>query len=143
MDFKTKVPDYLILTAFGILLTGFAYATPIIFATYPPFGLAGHSFLTLASYLFTLGIYSSAISAGEDENLRYTLKRLAIEESKVIDSIGTATMEQKIQKKVLSLTKAASDAMTEQTGIQPSLSEEEMKNYLEEVLIEIRGKSRK
>jgi hypothetical protein len=47
-------------------------------------------------------------------------------------------MEQELQKRVLTIAKKNSDNMIEETGVQPSLSEYDMKQYLEEVLKEIK-----
>ncbi len=47
-------------------------------------------------------------------------------------------MEQELHKRVLTIAKKNSDIMTEETGIEPSLSEDDMKQYLEEVLKEIK-----
>ena len=129
--------NYMTITAFGIILVHLAYTAPVVFPAYPPFGAAGHSFLTLASYLFSLGYYFSAISVSQDMNLRKSIRKFALEESKLLDSIGTAAMEQKIQKEVLTIAKANSDAMTKETGIEPSLSDEDVKQYLDQVLKEI------
>ena len=47
-------------------------------------------------------------------------------------------MEQELQKKVLAIAKKNSDMMIEDTGFEPSLSDDEMKQYLEEVIKEIK-----
>ncbi len=47
-------------------------------------------------------------------------------------------MEQEIENRVLSFTKQNQDMMTEETGIQSSLSEEDMKQYLEQVISEVK-----
>jgi hypothetical protein len=47
-------------------------------------------------------------------------------------------MEQEIQRRVLTLTRQNQDKMTEETGIQSSLTEEDMKEYLEQVLDEVK-----
>jgi hypothetical protein len=57
---------------------------------------------------------------------------------KFLESIGTAQMEQELQKRVLTIAKENSDVMTEETGVQPSLTEDEMKEYLEMVANEIK-----
>ncbi len=57
---------------------------------------------------------------------------------KFLESIGTAQMEQELQKKVLTIAKENSDVMTEKTGVQPSLTEDEMKEYLNMVVNEIK-----
>jgi hypothetical protein len=45
-------------------------------------------------------------------------------------------MEQEIQRRVLTLTKQNQDKMAEETGIQSSLTEEDMIEYLEQVIDE-------
>jgi hypothetical protein len=47
----------------------------------------------------------SAISISEDSELRRSIKKFAIKESKLLDSIGMAHVEQEIQKRVLRLVK--------------------------------------
>jgi hypothetical protein len=61
-----------------------------------------------------------------------------MEEVKFLESIGTAQMEQELQKRVLTIAKKNSDTMTEDTGVQPSLSEDDIKQYLEQVIREIK-----
>jgi hypothetical protein len=134
---NSPIINYMTATAFGIMLTGFAFASPVIFVTYPPFGLAGHSYLTLAAYLFSFGFYSSAISIAQDVKLRQSIRKLAVQESKLIDNIGKANFEQQIEKKVLSATKAQLSAMTNETGVKAFLTEEDVKGYLDQVLKEI------
>jgi len=66
---------------------------------YPPFGLARVSFIGLASFLVMIGIYSSAISVSQDTKLRESIRRSAVSESKLLHNIGTAQMEQELQKR--------------------------------------------
>ena len=61
-----------------------------------------------------------------------------MEESNLLDSIGTAQMEQDIEKTILKITKEQQDVLTEQTGIEPSLTEDEVKEYLDTVLLEVK-----
>jgi len=58
-----------------------------------------------------VGVYSSAISVSEDSKLRQSLRSFAIRESKFLESIGTAHMEQEIQKKIIDFTKRNQDRM--------------------------------
>ena len=46
-------------------------------------------------------------------------------------------MEQEIQQRVITITKQNQDRMAEESGIQSSLTEEDMKSYLQEVIEEI------
>jgi Tfp pilus assembly PilM family ATPase len=90
-----------------------------------------------------LGIYSSAISVSEDSKLRQSIRNFAIKDSRLLDSIGTAHMEQEIQKRVLELTKQNQDRMAEESGIQSSLTEEDMKEYLQQVIEEVKKDRRR
>jgi uncharacterized protein YktB (UPF0637 family) len=49
-----------------------------------------------------------------------------------------AEMEQQIQKKVVDFTKQNQDRMEEETGIQSSLTEDDIKQYLEQVIKEVK-----
>jgi hypothetical protein len=51
-------------------------------------------------------------------------------------------MEQELQKRVLTIAKKSSENMTQETGVQPSLSEQDMKEYLEVVIKEIKATKR-
>jgi hypothetical protein len=88
--------------------------------------------------LFFVGVYTSAITISEDTELRRTIRKIAVKESKLLDSIGTAYMEQEIQKRVLRLAKEQEETMIEQTGIESSLDEDDMKEYLKQVINEVK-----
>ena len=108
-------------------------ASGLVLVPYPSFGLATVSFFGLASYLIFMGIYSSAISVAQDSELRQSIRGFAIKDSRLLDSIGVAQMEQQIQKRVIALTKQNQDRIREASGIESSLTEEDMKQYLEQV----------
>lgn len=106
-------------------------------APYPPFGLATTAFLGLASTLLLIGIYSVAISLAQDVKLRQNIRETLREQSTFLDKIGLSQMEQQIQKKVVQLTQRMSGDMENESGIRPSLEEEDIKDYINEVLSEI------
>jgi signal transduction histidine kinase len=91
----------------------------------------------LSSYLILVGIYSSAISVAQDTKLRQTIRKSTTEESKLLISIGSAQMEQEIQRRAVKVAKDQQQTMAEQTGVQSSLTEHDMKQYVSEVLKEI------
>lgn len=132
--------EYMIIAAYGMLLFYIAGSATATQAAYPPFGLASVSFTGLSCYLIYTGLYSSAISVSQDANLRQSIRRSATKEIKFLGSMGLAQMEQELQKRVLTIAKKNSDIMTEETGVKPSLSEDDMKQYLEEVIREIKVK---
>jgi signal transduction histidine kinase len=130
--------DYMIIAGSGFALFALATTGNVMLASYPPLGLASVSFVGLSSYLILMGIYSSTISMSEDVKLRQVIRKSAADESKLLVSIGSAQMEQKIEKKVIDMAKDHAANMTEQTGVQLSLTEHDMKQYLSTVLKEIK-----
>jgi hypothetical protein len=134
------VREYMIISAYGLVLLFVSnQAIVLVDHVYPPFGLVTASFMGLSSYLVLVDIYSSAISVSEDSKLRQSIRKLALKETKLLDSIGTAQMQGEIESMVLQVAKEQEETLKEQTGVQPSLSEEDMKNYLVEVLQEVRS----
>ena len=133
------VRDYMTFAAYGVVLFFVSSQNTVVQPTYPPFGVIAASFVGLSGFMMFLGLYSSAISVSQDVKLRQLIRRSAAQEVKFLESIGTAQMEQELQKRVLTIAKKNSDNMVEETGVQPSLSENDMKKYLEEVLVEIKA----
>jgi hypothetical protein len=74
----------------------------------------------------------------EDSKLRQVIRKVALNETTLLDSMSTAQMEQEIQKRTLAVTRKTRDLMAEETGIQPSLSEDDMKQYLQQVIEEVK-----
>jgi hypothetical protein len=65
--------------------------------------------------------------------LRTSIRRSVTEQSKLLDSIGTAQMDQELQSRVLTVTKKLSDKMEEETGVEASMTEEDIKEHIEMV----------
>ena len=139
---------YLTISAFGTVLITVSLTSPVIYAPFPPFAAAAWSFLGLSSYLYSLGFYFSAISIAQDAKLRQAIRDIAAKESKLLGNIGTAHMEQEIQKKVLKLAKEQEKTLEEQTGVelhewqQQQVEQENIQDYMAEVFAEVE-KSRK
>jgi hypothetical protein len=141
----SPVKQYMIIAAYGFVLAFISNQTTLVGASYPPFGISTLSFLSLATYMIFLGVNSTAISISQDNQLRKSIKKLATENSNLLGSIGTAQMEYEIRKTVNSMKSVVEEQekeLEEQTGIETNLGEDEMKNYLEEVMQEV-GKAKK
>jgi hypothetical protein len=138
LSYNSTLKDYMIIAASGFALFELATTGSVMLASYPPLGLASVSFVGLSSYLMFIGTYSAAISMSEDIKLRQSIRKSVVDESKLLVSIGSAEMKQKIEKKVLEMAKDHAASMTEQTGVQLSLTEHDMKQYLSTVLKEIK-----
>jgi hypothetical protein len=130
------VRDYLTISSLGfVLLFASDQAVVLIIAPYPPFGLAAISFMGLSSYLIFVGIYYSAISLSHNDRVRREIKKFATQESKLLDSIGSAQLEKDISEKV-NIIRQIENSATQSLGVQPSIDEDEIRKYLEYVLNE-------
>lgn len=135
------VRHFMIIAAFGMILFFTSnQAVILVAAPYPPFGLASISFIGLAAYLLFIGFYFSAISVAQDYHLRSTVKKSADEESRLIGSIGNAQLEEELKKKVLYVVKRQKDSMTEEAGVQSSLTDEEIKEYVEQAIEQVKNR---
>ena len=132
--------EYMIIAAYGLLLFYVAGSATATQAAYPPFGLASVSFTGLSCYLIYTGLYSSAISVSQDLALRQSIRQSVKEQSKFLESMGTAQMEAELQTRVLRTAKKASDSMEEETGLESSMTEDDMKDYMEIVMNELKEK---
>jgi signal transduction histidine kinase len=130
-----KVKDYLAITAMGIIPIGIANE---ISALQQTFGVAAHSLVFLSSYLFSIGLYSLALSTSQDISLRKSIKNSTLEVVKLLDITGTSHLRQDIEKKVLDAAKKQQSDFLKRTGIEPSLTEYDMKQYLGTVLKDIK-----
>ena len=140
LKINTAVRNYMIIAAYGFILFYIAGSTVVLQAAYPPYGLVSVSFTGLSCYLIFNGLYYSAISVSQDTTLRQSIKKSVMEQSKLLDNIGTAEMEKEVQKRVLTVVKKTSADMKERTGVEASMNEGEMKDYVELVIKELRSK---
>jgi signal transduction histidine kinase len=129
-----RVKDYLSIAAVGITMGGIAFSVSSFQQTY---GVAVHSLVFLSSYLFALGFYASAVFLTQDAKLRNSIKKSALDESKLLVSLGTPHLEQEIEKRVLYNAQKEEEDLFQKTGVVPSLTQSEMKAYLSNVLSQI------
>jgi hypothetical protein len=136
----TALRNHMIMAAYGFVLFYIAGSATAAQAAYPPYGLASVSLTGLSCYLIYSGLYTSAAIVSQDTTLRQSIRRSVTDQSRLLDCIGTARMEQELQSRVLTIAKKNSDAMAEETGIETSLNEDDMKDYLEIVMNELHRK---
>jgi hypothetical protein len=132
-----ELKGYIVISGIGLLLLLVAYqAQVLITAPFPPLGLLSASFMGLSSYLIFIGIYSSAVSVSQDSRLRASIRRSVEDEVNFIGSIGNAQMDRTIIEKVQKTTRTISKDIPQETGIASSLTENEVAEYIKEVLRE-------
>ena len=132
------IREYMMLTAYGIILVIVATTTTIAAAGFPPFGLVNVLLYGPFSFLVLTGLYRSANCVSEDTKLRRSINTLAKKESKLLDITSSAEVQREIQIKVMTTIKANAEMLEQQSGIEPSLSDEEIHEHLEIVTKEIR-----
>jgi hypothetical protein len=137
---RNKIINYLIIAAFATILISPTTNNWITNNSYPPFGAIQRAFLVLASFLFSIGIYSVALSVAQDSELR-DLARKYVKEYSLLDTLGNAQENAEIMRKLVKLIHQHADAMEKETGVESSmLDDNEARRYLDLVIRETRGK---
>jgi hypothetical protein len=129
-----KISDYLGISANGVVILFVSFFANPSAGSYLPFGVLSASFFGFGAYLFFSGIYSSASSISSDSRLRQTIRKSLLDQSKLLDNIGLADINREME----AIIKKHRETMKQETGIESSISEVEMKNYVQEVLVELR-----
>ena len=137
---RNKIINYLIIAALATILISPTTNNWITNNSYPPFGAIQRAFLVLASFLFSIGIYSVALSVAQDAELRH-LARKYVKEYALLDTLGSAQENAEIMRKLVRLIHQHADAMEKETGVESSmLDDNEVRRYLDLVIMETRGK---
>jgi hypothetical protein len=133
------IKDYLLICGFGFLLFFSAGQSSLANSLYPPYGLATMSFYGLSSFLILVGLYASAVSVSQDSNLRRLMMKLATNEMNMLRSMGIAHRETELWRRVNKLkyiVEGEEKELKERTGVDSSLDEKDLKDYVQEVLQE-------
>ncbi len=122
---SSKLKDYLIMVGIGETIVGISLSTSAIEPTY---GVAAHSLVLLSSYLFSFGFYLSAISISNDISLRKSIKGSMHD---LVGTIGSAQMEQEIEKKVTKIIQIQQKEMENQVGgFSSEVTETKVEDYV-------------
>jgi hypothetical protein len=133
----SSLRKHMIIAAYGFVLFYIAGSATAAQAAYPPFGIVSVSFTGLSCYLIYVGLYTSAVTVSQDMTLRVSIRKSLTDQAKFLDSIGSGHMEQELQSTVMEIAKKHSDVLTEKTGVESSMTESNIKEYMEMVLNEI------
>jgi hypothetical protein len=123
------VRDYMFIASFGIVLFFLSGQTTAIEASYPPFGL-----ISITAIGFTRPPYLCLVMYQ-----RQSIRKTVVDQTKFLERIGTAQMEREVQLKVLDVTREQNERMEEEGGVTSSFTDDEVKNYMQEVLKEVKG----
>jgi hypothetical protein len=133
----SSLRKYMILAAYGFVLFYISGSAIAAQAAYPPYGIISVSLVGLSCYLIYVGLYSSAVTVSQDTTLRLAIRKSITEQAKFLDSMGSAQMEQELQSTVVKIMKKHSDVLTEKTGVELSMTENDIKEYMSMVMDEL------
>lgn len=136
---------YLKMTSIGLILIFIITQGTLIMSPFPPFGLPSLSFVIISIYLFNFGLYATAITLSKDIKLRETIKIKTKKNTNLLESIGKAQMTDELNravKDVKVIVEKEEKELKERTGLESSISEDNIQDYMETVLKEI-SESRK
>jgi hypothetical protein len=142
---ETPVKTFLKITAFGFILLYLSNHVDVNQAAYPPYGINSLSLLPLSSYFVLFGLYASGLSLSQDITLRQHLRSMARNDQNLLSSIGTAQMETEVKRAIGELKDVADEhekELAEKTGIETPIAENEVEDYLKQVIEEV-SKARK
>lgn len=137
---SSMVINYLMVAAFSSIMIFPTLSEYMTGTSYPPFGIIVRGFLPFATLLYSMGIYSAALSVSQDANLRQSIRKFA--ESNLLDIIGTAQMKEDVQKRVVKLAREQADAMAKETGAESSMTDDDIRQYLIQVISEVKKKNK-
>src|SRR5919106_1554102 len=127
-----RIKDYLTISAIGIVMIGIANEASALQQT---FGAAAHGYVLLSSYLFSIGLYYSAISISQDISLRRLIHKSTVQ---LLDNIGTAQMTEELLARIKKLVLRNQQMLEDEAGISSELNEINLKEDMELVMEELR-----
>jgi hypothetical protein len=136
---QESIRSFMNLSAFGLILLFISnQAVLLLNNLFPPIGLTMVSFVGISAFLLLIGFYSSALSVANDIKVRKAIRKSVENESKLLSNIGEAELQFKVRKKVITMTHALSKNLEEETGIESSLTPEDIKNYTNLAINEVK-----
>ncbi len=130
-----RIKGYMTLTAYGFILLYISSQISLVASSYPPFGITTLFFSGLSSYLLLIGLYSTAVSLSQHAQLRKKIRNSIDEQhSRLIDGIGMSELHREIDKKIEPLIQRHAEQMNMQTKLDLTITEEEVKQYMNEIL---------
>ena len=136
-----RIKGYMTLAAFGFILLFISNQISLAASSYPPFGITTLMYLGLSSYLLLIGLYSTAVSLSEHAQLRKSIRNsIDQQHSRLLDHIGMSELQKEMDKRITPLIQRHAEQMNLQTAIDLPVSEEEIKQYIKEVLDDLHEK---
>jgi hypothetical protein len=138
-----KIKDFLRTSAFGVTIVFLSFFANPSAASYLPYGVLSASFFGLGSYLFFVGIYSSAITISSNVTLRQTIRSSLMGQSNLLGEIGVANINKEVEGKIRDLLKRYKKTMEEDIGIEFPSNESDVRLFVDEIMNELKTEKRK
>jgi hypothetical protein len=136
-----RIKGYMTLAAFGFILFFMSNQISLAASSYPPFGITTLMYYGLSSYLLLIGLYSTAVSLSEHAQLRKSIRNsIDQQHSRLLDHIGMSELQKELDKRITPLIQRHAEQMNLQSAIDLPVSEEEIKQYIKEVLSDLHEK---
>jgi hypothetical protein len=126
-----SLKDYLFIASFGFILFFITTLTSIAGGGYPPFGIVNVLLVGPLSFLILTGLYRSAVSVANDARLRLLVRDTTKKELDLLYDIGSAETTKEIERKVVKIMQKNKDVLTQQSGVEPSLTEKEIQDLVD------------
>ena len=134
---RHKIVNSLIISLLGMMfLVGSKDISALIFPSYPPLGIVAISFMSLASYLLLVGIYSSATITARDTNLRTYLSKMVGNDTALLTNIAFSEKESEIEKSVKSLMDYTKQWQEDYSPLE--INQHEIKDIIDDVMSEVK-----
>jgi hypothetical protein len=135
------IKGYMTLASYGFILLYISSQITLVACSYPPFGITTLFFAGLSSFLLLTGLYSTAISLSKHAELRKSIRNsIEGQHSRLIDHIGMSEVQRDIDRRVTPLIQRYAEQLNTQTSIDLTISENEVKQYIEEILHDLSKK---
>jgi hypothetical protein len=129
------------LASYGFILLYISSQITLVACSYPPFGITTLFFAGLSSFLLLTGLYSTAISLSKHAELRKSIRNsIEGQHYRLIDHIGMSEVQRDINRRVTPLIQRYAEQLNTKTSIDLTISENEVKQYIEEILHELSKK---
>ena len=127
--------DYLLMAGYGFMLLFSGSQANLLGYAYPPWGFATMSTFGLGTFVILIGLYLSAKSIAQNEELKEEIKNSTLAESKFLHSIGTSVAEREkiLIDKALAESRVMKQEEIQEIGIAAPISEKEIKEYVKKI----------
>jgi hypothetical protein len=134
------ISTYLKICGYGFIMFFISATATVVHTPYPPYGIISISLVGFSSYYILYGIYSSSVSLSEDVTLRDLIRKSTTSQLKFLTSMSRGYLQDRVINQVYDTTRKFEENTEEQTGISSSLSKDEIKLYIREIIDELRIK---